>query len=98
VIDISKEKLQSLAALARTLPPGRLGRGVHPSTLTRWARRGLRGIRLETIQAGGRMCSSLEALARFFAALSSPPQLDCANAVQPTSSRAAIELDKLIGR
>jgi hypothetical protein len=46
----------------------------HPSPATsyRWALRGLRGIRLETVMIGGRRYTSREAVARFFARLSEP--------------------------
>ena len=40
------------------------------ATLYRWADRGLRGIRLETLQVGGTLCTSLEALQRFCQRLS----------------------------
>ena len=41
-----------------------------PSTLFRWASKGLRGVRLEVIRIGGTQCTSVEALARFFHRLS----------------------------
>jgi len=44
-----------------------LGNRVHPSTIHRWRLRGARGVRLETILAGGTRYSSHEALNRFFA-------------------------------
>jgi len=56
----------ALAEAARRLPCLRNGRPVHPSTLWRWASRGLRGVRLATIRIGGTTCTSLEALQRFF--------------------------------
>ncbi len=34
--------------------------------LYRWATEGLRGVHLETIQVGGTLCTSIEALQRFF--------------------------------
>lgn len=41
------------------------GKRPHASTLWRWGRRGLRGIRLEVRRVGGRFCTSIEALDRF---------------------------------
>ena len=35
-----------------------------------WARNGIRGVRIETIRVGGTLCTSLEALQRFFDRLS----------------------------
>ncbi len=57
----------TLTEAAKRLPKLRTGRRVHPSTLWRWASRGLRGRKLETIRLGGRMCTSVNALNRFFA-------------------------------
>lgn len=62
-IELSSEELRSLSAAANTLP-----RRPHVSTLWRWAQRGIRGIRLETILIGGRRYTSDEALDRFFTA------------------------------
>ena len=41
------------------------GRSIHPSTLWRWARHGVRGHRLETRRLGARLVTSLEAIDRF---------------------------------
>jgi hypothetical protein len=38
------------------------------STLHRWRKRGIRNQRLETLLIGGKRCTSVEALERFFAA------------------------------
>ena len=45
-----------------------LGNRVHPTTIHRWRLRGARGVKLETILAGGTRYTSTEALSRFFAA------------------------------
>ena len=44
-----------------------LGNRVHPSTIHRWRIRGARGVRLETVLAGGKRYTSHEALLRFCA-------------------------------
>ena len=48
------------------------GRKVHTSTLWRWARKGVKGVRLETRRLGGRFVTSLEALERFSKKLAEP--------------------------
>src|SRR5262245_30283973 len=73
-IDPAIETLRSLADAARRLPLLRQGKPVSPSTLWRWAKRGIRTrhgavLRLERIKLGGTCCTSEEALLRFFRAL-----------------------------
>jgi hypothetical protein len=46
------------------------GKPPHPATIARWARKGCRGIRLETLLIGGRRFSTVEAVGRFFSRLS----------------------------
>ena len=70
MIEHSKETLLSFPEASRRLPCGRAGRPTHPSTINRWAKAGLRGIRLETICVGGSRFTSIEALQRFFERLS----------------------------
>ena len=41
-------------------------------TLYRWSAKGIRGVRLETIRVGGSLCTSVQALQRFFDRLSGP--------------------------
>lgn len=70
MIRLSTETLISLTEAAGRLPRRRAGRPTHPATLYRWASDGFRGVRLETIQVGATLCTSLEALERFFEELS----------------------------
>lgn len=70
MIDIISEQIITFIEACRYLPPRRAGRPPHPATLYRWANVGLRGVTLETIQVGGTLCTSLEALQRFFDSLS----------------------------
>ena len=60
----------SLSRAAGRLPTRRAGKKTHVSTLHRWATIGLRGVVLETLQAGGVKVTSLAALQRFFERLS----------------------------
>jgi len=72
MIDISTETVLTLTEAAKRLPQRRRGSRPHVATMYRWAQRGVKGVRLETIQVGGTCCTSLEALQRFFDALSEP--------------------------
>jgi Protein of unknown function (DUF1580) len=74
MIDHGKETLLTLTDAAAGLPRRRGGKRVNVATVYRWAARGCRGVRLETIQIGGTKCTSLEALQRFFERLSDPDQ------------------------
>ncbi len=73
-IDPTTETLRPFAEAARRLPALRGGRPVNVTTVWRWATRGVRGrggvtVQLESIKVGGTCCTSDEALARFFQAL-----------------------------
>lgn len=48
------------------LPCRRNGRKLHPSTVFRWAQRGLRGVKLQVVRVGGTLCTTEDALCRFF--------------------------------
>ena len=69
MIDTTREPLLFLGSLAQTILADNGGRPPGPGTLTRWARHGIQGVRLETVRVGGRLASSKEALARFFDAV-----------------------------
>jgi hypothetical protein len=65
--DLLREELHLLAKVGDLLPSR-----PHRSTGIRWADRGVRGSRLETVTIGGRRYTSREALARFIARLNGP--------------------------
>lgn len=65
-IDPFLEELLTLSEAARFCPRRRQGKKPHLSTLYRWATRGSRGVMLETLQTPGGLCTSKEALRRFF--------------------------------
>ncbi len=69
MIDPNTESLLSLTAAAKALPHRRAGKRPHVSCLYRWSTAGCKGVILESIQIGGTRCTSREALARFFEAL-----------------------------
>jgi hypothetical protein len=78
MIDAFSEALIRLSDVPG-LVPGRQGKPVHIATVHRWASEGLRGVTLETIAAGGAVCTSRSALQRFFEAVSA------ARRTRPTS-------------
>ena len=88
-IDATQEQVLTLSEATRHVPVRR-GKKTHASTIWRWAKAGLRGVRLETIQVGGSRCTSVEALQRFFerltAAVDGPGQ-----SVTPARRRREIE-------
>jgi hypothetical protein len=69
VIDPLTETIVSPANAAKTLPIRRAGKRPHVSCIYRWMSSGCKGVILESIQVGGTRCTSREALARFFEAL-----------------------------
>lgn len=77
MLDLASEDLFPLTDTANI--PGR----PHPTTVGRWATRGVRGIRLETVRIGGRLYTSAEAVQRFVAALTATDGLVAA--VPPAS-------------
>ena len=93
-IELSSECVVTLTAATKFLPERRKGARPNVATLYRWAQQGCRGIRLETLCVGGTRCTSIEALQRFFDAITtaseptSPPKPQRPNTV---SRRKAIE-------
>ncbi len=72
MIDISTETVLTLTEAAKRLPQRRRGSRPHPATLFRWVQRGVKGVRLESLQVAGTKCTSIQALQRFFDRLSEP--------------------------
>ena len=66
-------RLQDVPSL-KWLPGRRAGSRLNVSTVFRWVQRGCRGQKLETIRIGGALCTSEEALKRFFSRLTDPAQ------------------------
>jgi hypothetical protein len=63
---MTNETLLTLTAATKLIPPRRGAKRTNVSTLYRWAQRGLRGVKLETVQVGGTRMTTKEALSRFF--------------------------------
>ena len=72
-IDINYEELLRLADVPKLkfMPPSKNGKRIHLATVYRWAMGGTGGVKLETLKVDGSLCTSTEALQRFFNALSS---------------------------
>ena len=69
IIDVSSEDLLTFGQLAEEAPRRRMGRKVSIATIYRWAARGVRGVRLETLQTPGGLVTSRQAFQRFLEAL-----------------------------
>lgn len=77
------------------LPLRRRGKRLAVSSCYRWAQRGIRGVRLETIQFGGTRCTTEAALLRFCEALStSSPQAPAPASRTSGFERAERQLDR----
>jgi hypothetical protein len=76
VINFAKEKIFPLSEAPKRneLPKRRFKKRPHSATFYRWAKTGHRGVFLETIRVGGTLCTSVEALQRFFEALTGTDQ------------------------
>jgi hypothetical protein len=76
MIDIRHEKVFPLTQAAKREESPRRRRNKRPNvaTIYRWAKHGVGGVRLQTIRVGGTLCTSVEALQRFFEALSRADQ------------------------
>jgi Protein of unknown function (DUF1580) len=74
-IDTREESVYPLPRIRQFLPPStRTGKPVHPSVVFRWIKNGLKAgdgstVRLEAVKCGSALCTSREAVERFFAEL-----------------------------
>lgn len=69
MIDLEAEQVLSFKQAAELVPwPD--GRKPSHETIRRWASRGVRGHKLESVLIGGRRVTTLEAIQRFLASLS----------------------------
>jgi hypothetical protein len=77
VTRLIEEGLIGLSQAARLTGTFRQGRPTHPSTLARWAMRGVtlpdgRVLKLESLRLNGRLCTSKQAITRFILAQQVP--------------------------
>ncbi len=99
-IDLERETPISLADAAEAVPTVG-GRKPSTSTVWRWCRFGIRGVRLEYIRVGRRMATSKEALSRFMnrvaeadaVGVTSGPRRRTDKARERAHGRAEAELD-----
>ncbi|GAB5403964.1 MAG: hypothetical protein Aurels2KO_21950 [Aureliella sp.] len=88
-----KENLLPLSCVPKYLPEKR-GQRLSIKTVYRWAQRGLSGIQLETLQVGGTLYTSEEALARFFNAITCEKRREKTDCKGQDHSTATSELRK----
>ena len=72
------------------------GRKLAFSTLWRWTHTGIDGVKLETVRIGDTLCTSEEALKRFFCRTTPPAEQATTSAAEqrrPDRARATRELD-----
>jgi hypothetical protein len=96
MIDIRNEKLITLAEAARhpALPRRRRGKRPHVASLYRYAKYGIRGVRLETTRWAGSLVTSEAALQRFVEALSRQSESRGSSLPSPMSQAAGQWLDE----
>lgn len=63
--DISHERLIPLTQVGQHLPSVFTSGEVPLRTIRHWGKRGVRGVKLETLRIGGRQFTSIEAIGRF---------------------------------
>ena len=98
MIDLQTETVLSFSDAASHLPRRRAGKRPHVATLYRWASRGVRGVKLETIRVGGTLCTSIEALQRFCERLTdphAPPASQTTAAREREAQKAERQLDEI---
>jgi hypothetical protein len=89
-IPLTEEILPIARAMRAWVPARRGDRPAHASCGFRWAKYGLRGIRLETIRIGGTLCTSRQAMERFFTRLAELDDADAGRGDLPASRRLEI--------
>jgi len=98
-IDTREEQVYPLPAIRRFLPPStRTGKPVHPSVIFRWIKRGLKAadgtiVHLDAVKAGGSLCTSREAVERFFAEMTARSGLPVSSPVCSGRERKRITRD-----
>jgi len=90
MIDTDKEHLKPLSRASADVPGN-----PHCSTLIRWALRGVRGIKLESVVVGGRRFTSVEAIRRFIQRLSGDQRATPSPLVSSPTSAAKFADDEL---
>jgi hypothetical protein len=89
MIDPTVERLITLADAAELIPRRRAGKKCDVSCLYRWTSRGLRGVRLDYLQCGGKRATSAAALGRFYEELTAKAGAASGSRSAQASRRAA---------
>ena len=89
------EELIELARAAADLADSS-GRKPCLASLRRWAQRGCRGHRLETVFLGNRLMTSRQAIARFLAAINGGISANAPSETTSAAERAGRELEALL--
>lgn len=94
MIDINQDHLLTPAQAASLRPPGRRGRPTHLSTIYRWMKIGVRGVRLESVRLGGCTYTSREAIQQFAEQLTRTNTLVTSQGVAISSARRRREHER----
>ena len=94
MIDLGNEEALTLSQACKLPELRRDGRAPHPTTMLRWALRGCRGTKLETLRSGGRRVTSHEAVIRFLRRLNGAP----AEPAQSSAGHLRAEAECLLAR
>ncbi len=94
MISVSHEDLIPLRDAPRHLPSRANGKRLHVSAIYRWAKHGVKGVRLETVCIGGTTYTSAKALQRFADQLTARRSLHAEEL--PTSAAARRRADALV--
>ncbi len=96
MIDMQSEQLLSLADATKILPRRRRGARPHVATLFRWTNNGVRGVFLDYLMVGATRCTSIEALQRFFDALTEREEAKLRAIITPPPRRWTVTRRKQI--
>jgi hypothetical protein len=91
MIDVQNEQVNPLTIFAREVPNRAGGCGVNVSTPWRWALKGSRGVKLETVFVGGIRMTSREAGQRFYERVTAVANGDTAQTTTTKSRLKQIE-------
>lgn len=86
MFDLS-EDLVTLTEATKVFP-SRNGKRTHFTTVLRWCKRGIRGVKLESWRVGGTLYTSLQAIQRFVDALSGTTRPEPSESEQKRAANA----------
>ena len=95
MIDTMKEELLSMSEAAKVCPAID-GKRPHSGSIWRWTSKGVGGVLLEHVRVGRRVCTSREALDRFFNRLAETPPPQRTQTVPRTRGRTPKERERAI--